>query len=33
VLVARQSIVEKGFADVERDFVTALRRAELLKAE
>jgi ribonuclease P protein component len=33
VLVARQSIVEKGFADVERDFVTALRRAELLKTE
>jgi ribonuclease P protein component len=33
VLVARQSIVEKGFADVERDFLTALRRAELLKTE
>ena len=33
VLVARQSIVEKQFGDVERDFVAALRRAELLKAE
>ena len=31
VLVARQSIVEKAFADVERDFVNALRRAELLR--
>jgi ribonuclease P protein component len=33
VLVARQSIVEKAFAAVEGDFVTALRRAELLKTE
>ena len=33
VLVARQSIVEKDFAAVEGDFVTALRRAELLKTE
>lgn len=33
VLVARQSIVEKEFAAVEGDFVTALRRAELLKTE
>ena len=33
VLVARQSIVEKAFADVERDFLAALRRAELLKTE
>jgi ribonuclease P protein component len=31
VLVARQSIVGKGFADVERDFLTTLRRARLLK--
>jgi ribonuclease P protein component len=31
VLVARQSIVGKGFADVERDFLTTLRRAWLLK--
>ena len=33
VLVARQSIVEKDFAAVEGDFVTALRRAGLLKTE
>jgi ribonuclease P protein component len=33
VLVARQSIVDKGLADVEGDFVVALRRAELLKPE
>jgi ribonuclease P protein component len=33
VLVARQSIVEKDFAGVEGDFVTALQRAELLKTE
>jgi ribonuclease P protein component len=33
ILVARQSIVEKQFADVERDFITALQRADLLKAE
>ena len=31
VLVARQSIVGKTFADVERDYLTALRRAKLLK--
>jgi ribonuclease P protein component len=31
VLVARQSIVGKGFADVERDFLTTLRKARLLK--
>ncbi len=31
VLVARQSIVDKDFAGVEGDFVSALRRAELLK--
>ena len=33
VLVARQSIVEKDFAAVEGDFLTALRRAGLLKTE
>lgn len=33
VLVARQSIVEKNLAGVEGDFVMALRRADLLKAE
>jgi len=33
VLVARASILEKRFADVEADFLTALRRAGLLKAE
>ena len=31
VLVARPSIVGKGFAAVERDFLTTLRRARLLK--
>ena len=31
VLVARPSIVGKSFADVERDFVAALRRGRLLK--
>lgn len=31
VLVARPSIVGKGFADVERDFLTTLRRAGLVK--
>ena len=31
VLVARPSIVEKGFAAVERDFLTTLRKAGLLK--
>ena len=31
VLVARPSIVGKGFAEVERDFLTTLRRARLLK--
>lgn len=31
VLVARPSIVGKGFADVERDFLTTLRKARLLK--
>jgi ribonuclease P protein component len=31
VLVARNSIVEKDFAAVEKDFLTALRRAKLLK--
>ena len=33
VLVARASIVAKRFADVEIDFLTALRRAGLLKPE
>ena len=33
VLVARQSIVDKDFAGVEGDFVSALRRADLLKPE
>jgi ribonuclease P protein component len=33
VLVARLSIVGKVFADVERDYLTALRRAKLLKEE
>ena len=32
VLVARASIVGRHFADVERDFLTALRRARLLAA-
>ena len=31
VLVARPSIVGKRFADVERDFLTTLRKAGLLK--
>jgi ribonuclease P protein component len=31
VLIARQSIVEKGFAGVEKDFLTTLRKAKLLK--
>jgi ribonuclease P protein component len=31
VLVARPSIADKSFADVERDFLTSLRRARLLK--
>ena len=31
VLVARASIVGKGFAEVERDFLTTLRKARLLK--
>ena len=31
VLVARPSIVGKGFAAVEKDFLTTLRRARLLK--
>ena len=31
VLVARPSIVGKCFADVERDFLTALRKARLFK--
>jgi len=31
VLVARASIVGKGFVQVERDFLTLLRRARLLK--
>jgi len=31
VLVARNSIAAKNFADVERDFLAALRRAGLLK--
>jgi len=31
VLVARLSIAGKSFADVERDYLTALRRAKLLK--
>lgn len=33
VLVARASIVGKGFAEVERDFLTTLRKAKLLNAE
>ncbi|PWU17952.1 MAG: ribonuclease P protein component [Verrucomicrobia bacterium] len=32
VLVARQSIVDKGLAEVEKDFLTTLRKAGLLKA-
>jgi ribonuclease P protein component len=31
VLVARNSIVQKDFAGVEKDFLTALHRAKLLK--
>jgi ribonuclease P protein component len=31
VLVARPSIVGKGFAEVERDFLVTLRKARLLK--
>ena len=31
VLVARPSIVGKGYVDVEKDFLTTLRRARLLK--
>jgi ribonuclease P protein component len=31
VLVARHSIAGKAFADVERDFLTTLRKARLLK--
>lgn len=31
VLVARPSIVGKGFADVEKDFLTTLRKSGLLK--
>jgi ribonuclease P protein component len=31
VLVARASIVGKGLADVQRDFLTALRKARLLR--
>ena len=31
VLVARPSILNKGFAEVEKDFLTSLRRAGLLK--
>ena len=31
VLVARPSIAGKGFADVEQDFLTTLRKAKLLK--
>jgi ribonuclease P protein component len=31
VLVARASIVGRGLAEVERDFLTTLRRAKLLK--
>lgn len=33
VLVARQSIAGRGLAEVERDFLTTLRRAGLLNAE
>jgi len=31
VLIARPSIDNKGFADVEKDFLTTLRKAGLLK--
>jgi ribonuclease P protein component len=33
VLVARNSIVDKGFAEVEKDFLTILRKAGLLAAK
>ena len=33
VLVARQSLVKKGFETVEKDFLTTLRKAGLLKME
>lgn len=33
VLVARNSIADKDFASVEKDYLSALRRAKLLKAE
>jgi ribonuclease P protein component len=33
VLVARNSIAGKGFADVEKDFLTTLRKSGLLKGE
>jgi ribonuclease P protein component len=33
ILVARNSIVGKQFADVEKDFLTSLRRAGLLRNE
>ena len=33
VLVARASIVGRGLADVEKDFLTVTRRASLLKTE
>jgi ribonuclease P protein component len=33
VLIARNSIVGKGIAEVERDYLTALQRARLLKRE
>ena len=33
VLVARPSIAAKGFADVEQDFLTTLRKARLLLTE
>ena len=33
VLVARPSIAGKGFAEVERDFLTTLRKARLLQSE
>jgi ribonuclease P protein component len=31
VLVARNSIADKGFSEVEKDFLAAVRRAKLLK--
>jgi RNase P protein component len=33
VLVARNSIAGRSFAEVEKDFLAALRRARLLKIE